>query len=69
MDDIKIGTQFNSPGKIKRICTVIDIYKTYNCRGELVKISYVAGHKIAGQTVIEYDIPQATIARNIIKTV
>ena len=64
--DIKIGTKY-IPVRGKKttphVHTVIDIYKTYNANAELVKPSYVATHDFLGQTVTEYDIPAATIAR------
>jgi hypothetical protein len=58
----KIGTKFHTRGKVKRLCTVIDIYRTYNEAGELVKIRYVATHEFMGQTVTDYDVVEVTIA-------
>lgn len=66
--DIKIGTKY-IPVRGKKatphVHTVIDIYKTYNANGELVRTSYVATHDFLGQAVTEYDIPAATIARGV----
>jgi hypothetical protein len=62
-----IGTQYLSSGKRKDVCTVIDILKTYNSAGELVKIRYVATHLFMGQLVADYDVVDTTIARNLIK--
>ena len=57
-----IGTQFKTRGKCPRVCTVVDILKTYNSAGELVKIRYVATHEFSGQTVTDSDVVAATIA-------
>ena len=45
--------------------TIIDIYKTYNSSGELVKFTYVCSHNFLGQSVIDYDINETTIARSL----
>lgn len=50
-EDIKIGVQFLSSGKNKRVCTVIDILKTYNSKNELIKTSYIEQHDFCGQTL------------------
>lgn len=57
-----IGTQYLSSGKRKDVCTVVDILKTYNNAGELVKIRYVATHPLLGQPVYDYDVVDTTIA-------
>jgi hypothetical protein len=44
--------------------TIIDIYKTYNSAGDLVKFTYVCSHEFLGQSVIDYDINETTIARS-----
>ena len=64
--DYPLGTRFMSGGKHPRECTVIDVHKTYNHAGELVKTRYVASHKFLGQVVIDHDLPQATVARGLI---
>lgn len=64
--EIIIGTKFNSGGKAPRECTVVDVYKTYNSRNELVKTTYVATHEFLGQTVTNYDVPRAMIQRGLI---
>jgi len=66
MADIEIGTTFLSGGKNKKLCTVNDIFKTYNSRGELVKVRYSAIHLFMGQTVAEYDIVETTIKRGLV---
>lgn len=58
-----IGTQFTTRGKHPRKCTVVDILKTYNAAGELVKVAYVATHEFAGQIVTDRDVCATTIAR------
>lgn len=59
--EIKIGTQYKTRGKAPRLCTVTDILKTYNSKGELVKIRYVATHTFLGQTVTNDDVVETTI--------
>ena len=48
-DDIKIGMKFLSSGKNKRLCTVIDILKTYNSKNELIRTMYLEEHEFSGQ--------------------
>jgi len=61
-----IGTEYKTQGKHPKLCTVIDILKTYNIRGELVQIRYVATHDCLGQTVTDRDVVDATIARGLL---
>lgn len=56
-----IGQQFKTRGKHPRLCTVIDILKTYNSKGELVSIRYVSTHDFMGQLVTDRDVPEVTI--------
>lgn len=65
--DFEIGDTFMSSGKHKKLCTVSDIHKTYNARGELVKTTYCAFHLFMGQTVRESGICHTTIARGFIE--
>ena len=58
----EIGAQFKTRGKHPRLCTVTDIFKTYNAAGELVRVRYQATHQFAGQTVTDNDVVEATIA-------
>jgi hypothetical protein len=67
MADIAIGTTFLSGGKNKKLCTVNEIFKTYNSRGELVKVRYSAIHLFMGQTVTEHDIVETTILRGLVE--
>jgi hypothetical protein len=59
----EIGQKFWTQGKSKRLCTVVDVLKTYNSKGELVKIRYVATHEFMGQTVTDHDVSDTAIAR------
>lgn len=61
-----IGTQYETRGKVKRLCTVIDILRTYNIAGELVSIRYVASHDFMGQTVLNRDVVETTIAMGLV---
>lgn len=60
-----IGTKFMTRGKSPRLCTVIDIHRTYNSAGELVRIRYVATHEFMGQTMVDGDVVATTIAMGI----
>lgn len=63
----RIGTQFKPVGrKHAQICTVTDILKTYNSKGELVDTRYVATHEFMGQTVTQRDVVAVTIARGLV---
>ena len=64
--DYPIGTKFKTQSKFPKECTVIDIYKTYNNKNELVKTRYVAIHEFLGQTITDYDVVQPTIGRGLI---
>jgi hypothetical protein len=61
----KVGQKYWSSGKHPRLCTVTDIWLTYNATGELVKTRYVATHEFLGQTVTDSDIVETTIARSL----
>lgn len=61
--DYKIGTKFKTRGKHPRICTVTDVLKTYNAKGELVRTRYVAVHEFCGMLVTDPDVCAVTIAR------
>lgn len=62
-----IGQQYKTRGKHPRVCTVIDIYTTYNYKGEIVKLRYVSQHEFCGQLVIDDDVLETTILRGMIK--
>lgn len=61
-----IGTKYHSRGKHPKECTIIDILKTFNSKGELVQIRYVAIHTVLGQTVTDRDVVETTIAMGLI---
>ena len=63
METYPIGTAYQSSGKHKHTCTVIDVHKTYNSLGVLVKLRYVSQHQFLGQTVTDYDVVPTTIKR------
>lgn len=60
-----IGTKFKTQGKHPRLCTVVDIWKTYNSNNELVHVRYVATHEFMGQIVTDYDVVETTIKRGL----
>lgn len=57
-----VGTTFKRRGKHPCLCTVVDILKTYNSKGALVRLRYVVIHEFMGQIVTEQDVCEATIA-------
>lgn len=57
-----IGTTYQTRGKAPKNCTVVDVLKTYNSKGELVQIRYVAEHAFMGQIVTDHDVLDTTIA-------
>ncbi len=62
--EYKIGLRFKRANrKADKFETIIDILKTTNNAGELVKIRYVASHELMGQVINDYDVTQATTAR------
>ena len=63
---IDIGTRFMSRGNHPKECIVIERYTTTDSKGNVVKVSYAAVHKLCGQNVTERDIPESTIVRGMI---
>jgi hypothetical protein len=61
-----IGTQFWSSGKNKRLSTVVDVYTTVDSAGNIMNFRYVASHVFLGQTLFNYDVVEASIARNLV---
>lgn len=57
-----IGTIYTTRHKHPRQCRVIDVHRTTNHAGELVKVRYVSMHMVMDQEVIEYDVLETTIA-------
>ena len=62
MNDYPIGTKYTPLGKNQNECEIIDILKTYNHKGELVKTTYQSVHTFMGQLVTNYDV-RTTIDR------
>ena len=61
--EFKIGHKFTPRGKKHpRECTIVDIYKTYNSKGELVQTRYVATHEFMGQIITDCDVGHTTVA-------
>ncbi len=56
-----IGTKFTPRGKNRSECEVVDILRTYNAKGEQVKLRYVCRYPFLGQDVYNYDIVETTI--------
>lgn len=61
MQAIGIGTQYID--RKKRLCTVTDVWTTYNAAGEPVRIRYVVAHDFCGQSILEHDVLPITIKR------
>jgi hypothetical protein len=60
-----IGTRYLPVGKKHTTDrTVIDILKTYNAAGELVRVEYVGSYQFLGQVMTEL-VGDATVARGI----
>ena len=60
-----IGTRFvHANGH--RESVVQDILRTYNAKGELVRIRYVAVRTLAGMPVTDYDMLETTIAKGLV---
>lgn len=66
MTDYPIGTVFRTRGKHPRVCTVTDIWRTYDAAGALVHTRYVATHELMGQTITERDVVATTIAMGLV---
>lgn len=62
-----IGQQYKTMGKQSKICTIVDIHKTYDSKGEMVKLRYVSEHEFCGQTLKDEDVVETTIARGLIQ--
>ena len=62
----EIGTRFWSHGKHSKLCTVVDVLRTYNSAGELVRLRYVAEHMgPLGHTITDHDVLDTSIARRL----
>jgi len=67
MTEYKIGTQFKTRGKHPKLCTVVDVLKTYNSEEKHVSTRYVATHDFAGQVMTDRDVIATTIARGLVE--
>jgi hypothetical protein len=66
MTEYAIGTQYLTRNREPRLCTVVDVWKTFNAAGELVEVSYVAEHVFMGQRLTERDVCATTIAMGLV---
>lgn len=62
MSNYPIGTVYRPVGK-DHVCTVVDILRTYNAAGELVRVRYVSEYEFCGQKLRDTDVVGTTIAR------
>ena len=60
-----VGTQYISHGKWPRLCTVIDVHTTRNAAGDIVKIRYVATHKVWEQVITDSDVTHTSVKMGI----
>ncbi len=63
---VPIGDKFITPGKLKRVATVIDIYTVTNSKGEVVRHECIASH-ILGNQEVKYNTPFSTVLMNKLK--
>lgn len=61
-----IGTRYMSGGKAPRECIVMDHLTTTNSLGKVVSRRYVCGHSCMGQLVLDHDVVDPTIAKNLL---
>jgi hypothetical protein len=54
--------QFKTFGRYTRWCRIVDIHRTYNLAGELVKVRYVATYDLHGQTTCDMDVEERRVA-------
>lgn len=59
----EIGTVYKSY-RDDRLNIIVDVYKTYNSKGEMVALSYVTEHEFLGQKIKRRDVTDAEIARS-----
>ena len=59
-----IGTKFLPVGKHSKISTIVDTLTTYNSKGEVVGVEYLATHDYLGQSV-GTRVGDATVARGV----
>lgn len=61
-----VGTVYKTRGKHPRTCTVVDIWRTLNAAGEIVRIRYVATHEFMGQTLTDCDVVEMSISMGLL---
>lgn len=62
-----IGTIYQTRGKYKKICTIVDILKTYNSKNELVRIRYISTYLFLGQLVYDRDVIHTTVTMGVMQ--
>jgi hypothetical protein len=62
----KIGQQFKSSGKQPKLCTIVDVLRTYNTRCDLVEVRYIATHEFCGQLVRDSNVHDIEIAKGLV---
>lgn len=56
MNRYEIGTIFLTIGKKRKdVKTVVDIFKTYNSKNELISIEYISEYEFCGQKITSRD--------------
>lgn len=66
-NEYPLGTRYvRQCGKRKDVCTIVDVLKTYNAAGDLVRVRYVATHDFLGQKVLDADVCAVTVARGLL---
>lgn len=61
--EFPVGTKFILRGACRRLCTVVDVFKTYNSKGKMVKIQYVASYESRNMdTPKVWVVPAITVA-------
>ena len=66
--DIEIGTKFRKRGRRNdEIWTVVDVWKTYDSAGRLVKVRYVASRRLMSQGIVDHDVVKTTILMGLVK--
>lgn len=66
MHRFPIGTKYATREKVSRVCTVTDQLTTTNAAGEVVRRTYVSAHEFCGQSVVNHDVVDTTIARGLL---
>lgn len=61
-----IGTKYATRGRNRQVHTVTDQLTVTNSRGAVVAVRYVAEHQFCGQTVVDRDVVDTTIARGLL---